>query len=45
MLGQPGLVAWEQTAGELIVHTSGAAVVKLFLEPETIPPRTFFLHQ
>ncbi len=45
ILGEAGPVAWEQTADALVVTTSRAAVVKLFLEAETIPPRTDFLHQ
>jgi alpha-L-fucosidase len=45
VLGQTTPAMWEQTAGALIVHASGAAVVKLFLEPETVQPRQDFLHQ
>jgi alpha-L-fucosidase len=44
VLGESGAVDWEQIAGELIVHTTGPAVVKLFLEPEQVQPRTDFLH-
>ncbi|MFC4627460.1 alpha-L-fucosidase [Promicromonospora alba] len=45
LLGESGTVDWEQAAGELTVRTSGRAVVKLFLEPEKVSPRTDFLHQ
>ncbi|TFD88601.1 alpha-L-fucosidase [Cryobacterium lactosi] len=45
VLGQSAPAEWEQTAGELIVHATGAAVVKLVLEPEAVQARTDFLHQ
>lgn len=45
VFGQTGPVEWEQTAGELIVRADGAAVVKLFLEPEAVQARQDFLHQ
>jgi alpha-L-fucosidase len=45
VLGQSEPADWEQTAGELIVRAEGAAVVKLFLEPEAVQPRQDFLHQ
>lgn len=45
LLGGTGDVEWEQTAGELVVRTSGSPVVKLFLEPEAAQPRADFIHE
>ncbi|MGJ6980660.1 alpha-L-fucosidase [Aestuariimicrobium soli] len=44
LLGEDEAPRWEQTADELVVHTKGRAVVKLFLRARETPPRTDFLH-
>lgn len=45
LLGTHEAVEWEQHAGELVVHTSGRSVVKLFLEQETEQQRMDFIHE
>ncbi|WP_456283383.1 alpha-L-fucosidase [Microbacterium sp. JZ101] len=44
LLGSRETVTWEQTADALVIEAGGRAVVKLFLEPEKVQPRTDFLH-
>ncbi|WP_112134642.1 alpha-L-fucosidase [Glycomyces dulcitolivorans] len=44
LLGESGPVEWEQTAGELVVRTDRAAVVRIALAPEAVQPRHEFLH-
>jgi alpha-L-fucosidase len=51
VVGHPGQVPWEHDAGALLVRlpdgaggAAGLPVVALHLEPETVRPRTDFLH-